>query len=120
MYVRHGLQRQAWVLLHSARRFSVASVCGLDGDTEPCRSLADAIIGTQQSEADDGRTRNEQRGEVDGIECPNGITCKRLTRAINYLPHDSKHLPMSSSLDEVRSTVRSFGLRQLLERHRPQ
>jgi hypothetical protein len=82
--------------------------------------VAHAIIEAQQSEADDRGTRNDQRCEVDGIECPNRITGKRLTRAVNYLARDSQHLPMSSSLNEVRSTVGSFGLRQFFERHRPQ
>jgi hypothetical protein len=56
---------------------------------------------------------------VDGIECPNRVTGKRLTRAIDYLSRDSQDLPMSSSRDEVRSTVGGFGLRQFLERYRP-
>jgi hypothetical protein len=42
------------------------------------------------------------------------------TRAVNYLGRDSQHLPMSSSRDEVRSTVGRFGFRQFLERRRPQ
>jgi hypothetical protein len=82
--------------------------------------VAHAIIEAQQSEADDRGTRNDQRCEVDGIECPNRITGKRLTRAVDYLARDSQHLPMSSSLNEVRSTVGSVGLRQFFERHRPQ
>jgi hypothetical protein len=82
--------------------------------------LAHAIIEAQQSQADDRGTRNEQRCEMDCIECPNRITGKRLTRAINYLTRDPQHLPMSSSLDEVRSTIGSPGLRQFFERNRPQ
>jgi hypothetical protein len=111
------LRRSASMLLDGSR-----PPCSgrLDGDTKPCCSLAHALIEAQQSEADDRGTRNEQRCEVDGIDCPNRITGKRLTRAVNYLARDSQHLPMSSSLDEVRSTVGSFGLRQFLERHRPQ
>ncbi len=93
---------------------------GLDGDTEPCRSLTHSIIETQQSKANDGGTRNKQRCEVDRIEGPDRITGKGLTRAINNLPRDAKHLPMSSSHDKVRSMVGSFGLRQFLERHRPE
>ena len=54
--------------LRAMRVGALPRLCRLDGDTEPCRSLADAIIETQQSEADDRRTRYEQRGEVDGIE----------------------------------------------------
>jgi transposase InsO family protein len=82
--------------------------------------LAHTIIEAQQSEADDRGTRNEQRCEVDGIECPNRITGKRPARAVNDLARNSQNLPMSSSLGEVRSTVGSFGLRQFLERRRPQ
>jgi hypothetical protein len=92
----------------------------LHGDTQPFRSLAHALVEAQQSEADDRGTRDEKRCEVDGIECPNRVTEKRLARAIDYLGRDSQDLPMSSSRDEVRSTVGGFGLRQFLERHRPQ
>jgi hypothetical protein len=92
----------------------------LDGDTQPFRSLAHALIVAQQSQADDRRTRNEKRREVDGIECPNRVTGKWLTRAIDYLSRDSQDLPMGSRRDEVRSTVGGFGLCQFLERHRPQ
>jgi hypothetical protein len=79
--------------------------------------LAHVLIEAQQSEADDRRTRNEKRCEVDGIECPNRVTGKRLTCAIDYLGRNSQNVPMRSSRDEVRSTVGGFGLRQFLERH---
>ena len=92
----------------------------LDGNTQPFRSLAHALIETQQSEADNRGTCDEERCEVDGIECTNRVTGKRLTRAIDYLGRDSQDLPMSSSRDEVRSTVGGFSLCQFLERHRPQ
>jgi len=92
----------------------------LRGDTQPFRSLAHALVEAQQSQADDRRTRNEKRCEVDGIECPNRVTRKRLTCAFDYLGRDSQDLPMSSSRDEVRSTVGGFGLRQILERRRTQ
>ena len=92
----------------------------LDVDTQPFRSLAHALIEAQQSEADDGGTRDEKRCEVHGIECRYRVTGKRLARAIDYLGRDSQDLPMSSSRDEVRSAVGSFGLRQFLKRHRPQ
>ena len=72
----------------------------LDGNTQPFRGLAHALIKAQQSEADDRGTRNEQRCEVDGIEYPNRVTGKRLTRAIDYLARDSQDLPMSGSRDE--------------------
>jgi hypothetical protein len=99
---------------------SQSSFGGLDGDTEPRRRLAHSIIETQQSKANDGGTPNEQRRKVDRIEGPDRITGKRLTRAINDLPRDSQHMPMSSSLDEVRLKVGRFSLRQFLERHCPQ
>ena len=82
--------------------------------------MAHALVKAQQSEADDRGTRNEQRREVDGIQCPNRVPGKRPTRAINYLARHSQDLPMSSGRDEVRSTVGGFGLRQFLERRRPQ
>ena len=91
-----------------------------DRNTQLFRGLAHARVQTQQSEADDRGTRNEQRCEVDGIESPNRITWKRLTRPIDYLARNSQHLPMSRSRGEVRSTVGSFGLRQFFERQRPQ
>src|SRR5258706_263948 len=90
----------------------------LDGDTQSVRSLAHALVEAQQSQANDRGSRNEKRCEVDGIERPNRVTGKRLTRAIDYLGRDSQYLPMSSSRDEVRSTVGGFGLRQFLECHR--
>jgi hypothetical protein len=92
----------------------------LDGDTQSVRSLAHALVEAQQSQANDRGSRNEKRCEVDGIERPNRVTGKRLTRAIDYLGRDSQYLPVSSSRDEVRSTVGGFGLRQFLECHRPQ
>jgi hypothetical protein len=82
--------------------------------------LAHALVEAQQSEAGNRGTRNEKRCEMDGIECPNRVTWKRLTRPINYFARDSQDLPMSSSCDEVRSTVGGFGFRQFLERHGPQ
>jgi hypothetical protein len=92
----------------------------LDGDTQSFRSLAHALVEAQQSQANDRGSRNEKRCEVYGIERPNRVTGKRLTRAIDYLGRDSQYLPMGSSRDEMRSTVGGFGLRQFLERHRPQ
>ncbi len=92
----------------------------LDGNTQPFRSYAHALVETQQSEADDRGTRDEKRREVDGIECPNRVTGKGLTRAIDYLAGDSQDLPMSRSRDEVRPTVGGFGFRQILERYCPQ
>jgi hypothetical protein len=92
----------------------------LDGNTQPFRSYAHALVETQQSEADNCGTRYEKRREVDGIECPNRVTGKRLSRAIDYLARDSQDLPMSRSSDEVRPTVGGFGFRQLLERYCPQ
>jgi hypothetical protein len=92
----------------------------LDCNTQPFRSLAQALVKAQQSEPGDRGTRNEQRREVDGIQCPNRVPGKRLTCAINYLARYSQDLPMSSGCDEVRSTVGGFGLCQFLERHRSQ
>jgi hypothetical protein len=62
---------------------------GFDGDTQPFRRLTHALVEAQQSEADDRGTRNEKRCEVDGIEYPNRVTGKRLTRAIDYLACNS-------------------------------
>jgi hypothetical protein len=92
----------------------------LDGDAQPFRSLAQALIEAQKSEAGDRGTRNEKRCEVDGIECPNRVAGKRLTRAIDYLSRDPQDLPMSSSRDEVRPTVGGFAFGQFPERHRPE
>jgi hypothetical protein len=82
--------------------------------------LAHAFVEAQQSEAGGRGTRNEKRCEVDGIERPNRVTRKRLTRTIDYLSRNSQDLPMSSSRDEVRPTVGGFGFRQFLESHRPE
>ena len=57
---------------------------------------------------------------MDGIECPDRVAGKRLTRTINHLARDSQDLPMSSSGNEVCSTVSRFCLRQFLERHCPE
>jgi hypothetical protein len=70
--------------VQSARRFTAAMLRRLDSDTQPFRSLARALVEAQQSETDDRGTRNEKRCEVDGIECPNRVTGKWLTRAIDY------------------------------------
>ena len=106
----------------SHQRTASQALCSgrLDGDTQSFRSLAHAFVEAQQSEADDRGTRDEKRCEVDGIECPNRVAGKRLTRAIDYVGRDSQDVPMSSSRDKVRSTVGGVGLRQFLERHRPQ
>ena len=92
----------------------------LDPNTQPFCSLAHAIVEAQQPEADDRGARNEQRREVDCIQCPNRVPGKRLTRAINYLAGYAQDLPVTRSRDEVRPTVGGFGLRQFLERHRSQ
>lgn len=91
---------------------------GFDRNAQPFRGLADARIETQQPEADNRGARDEQRCEVDRIDCPNRFTWKRLARPIDYLAGNSQHVPMSSSRAEVRSTVGGFGLRQFLDRHR--
>jgi hypothetical protein len=51
-----------------------------DGNAQPLRGLAHALVEAQQSEADDRGTHHEQRCEVDGIERPNRVAGKRLTR----------------------------------------
>ena len=43
-----------------------------------------------------------------------------MASAINHLGRYSQDLPMSGSRDEVRSTVGGLGLREFLERYRPQ
>jgi len=93
---------------------------GLDGETQPLRSLTHALVEAQQSQADERGTRNDKRCEVDGVECPNRVTGKRLTRAIDCLGRDSEDMPMSSSRDEVRSTVGGLRLRQFSKGQRPQ
>ena len=82
--------------------------------------MAHSIVEAQQPQTDDRRTRDEKGCEVDGIECPNRVAGERLACAINHLGRYSQDLPMSSSRDEVRSTVGGLGLRELLERYRPQ
>ena len=47
--------------------------------------MAHALVEAQQPEADDRGTRNEKRCEVDGIDCPNRVTGRRLARTIDYL-----------------------------------
>ena len=89
----------------------------LGGDAQPFRGLAQALLEAQQSEANERRTRNEKRCEVDGIRCPNRLTGKRLTGAIDYLGRKSQDLPMRSSRGEVRSAVGDFGLRQVTRSH---
>jgi len=61
--------------------------------------LAHALIETQQSEADHRGTRDEKRCEVKGVECPNWLTGKRLTRAIDDLGRNSQNMSMSRSRD---------------------
>jgi hypothetical protein len=65
--------------------------------------LAHALIETQQSEADDRGTRDEKRCEVNGVECPNWVTGKRLTGAIDDLGRNSQNMPISRSRDQVRA-----------------
>lgn len=89
-----------------------------DRNTQSFRGLTHALVQTQQPDADDRGSRDEKRCEMDGIECPDRITWKRPARPIDYLVRNSQHLPVRSSLDEVRSTVCGFGFRQLLDHHR--
>jgi hypothetical protein len=69
----------------------------LDGDTQFFGRFAHALVEAQQSEVGNRGTRDQKRCQVDGIECPNRVTRKRLTRAIDYLGRGSQDLPMSSS-----------------------
>ncbi len=75
---------------------------------------------TQQSDADDRGTRDEKRCEVNGVECPNWVTGKRLTRAIDDLGRNSQNMPMSRSRDQVSASVGGLSFRQFLERDHPQ
>ncbi len=82
--------------------------------------MAHALIETQQFEADNRGTRDEKRCEVNGVECSNWVTGKRLTRAIDDLGGNSQNMPMSRSRDEVRTSVGGLSFRQFLERQHPQ
>jgi hypothetical protein len=82
--------------------------------------LPHTLVQAQQSQAGHRGTRDEQRCEVNRIQCPDRVAGKRLPRPIDYLAGNPKHMPLRNSRQEVRLAIGSVGLRQFLQRDGPQ
>ncbi len=96
------------------------ALCRQKLHSESPGSLSHAIVQTKKCDSRDGRTGDQERCEMDRIQCANRLLRERLTRAIDDFRTDSQDLPVRGCSRQVRPPVRGLGCRQFFQRQRTQ